>query len=278
MTDVSIIIINYNTLNMTLECIESVLLNTSEINFEIILVDNASIDGSKEYFEKDSRIKYIYNEKNLGFGRANNIGIDISSGRNILFLNSDTILMNNAVKIMSDFLDATSSVGACGGNLYTLNGAPNVSFRRQLPSVYDSLNGVLLNVPNRLLFRRNQYFNYSMDPIDVGFVCGADMMVKRNVLDKVGYFNPLFFMYYEETELSYRIKKHYKIMNIPQAKIVHLDGGSFDKNNISKEKQKRLSESKVLYFTLTHSNFYYLIVCILDKLASYTQLLYNKLK
>ena len=95
--DVSIIIVNYNTKDLTKKCIESVIKYTTNILYEIILVDNASMDGSKELFEKDIRIKYIYNSTKDGFGKANNLGLKYSSGKYVFLLNSDTILMNNAV-------------------------------------------------------------------------------------------------------------------------------------------------------------------------------------
>jgi GT2 family glycosyltransferase len=78
--DVSVIIVNYNTCKMTRECIDSIFENTKYITFEIILIDNASIDESKVVFEKDDRIKYIYNQMNIGFGQANNIGLEIAIG------------------------------------------------------------------------------------------------------------------------------------------------------------------------------------------------------
>lgn len=83
--DVSIIIVNYNTWKMTAECIKSVIDKTKDLTYEIILVDNASTDGSREFFEKNQHIIYLYNSENLGFGRANNLGLKIAKGRNILF-------------------------------------------------------------------------------------------------------------------------------------------------------------------------------------------------
>lgn len=103
--DVSVIIVNYNTLGLTSDCIESIIAQTSTVEYEIILVDNASTDGSKEVFAQDKRIKYIYSDQNLGFGRANNLGIREAKGRYLFFLNSDTILLNNAVKLFFDFCE-----------------------------------------------------------------------------------------------------------------------------------------------------------------------------
>ena len=97
MMDVSIIIVNYNTLKVTAQCLDSIFRLTYGLSFEVILVDNASTDGSKEIFSQDKRIKYIYSDRNLGFGRANNLGFQTAAGEYIFLLNSDTILLNNAV-------------------------------------------------------------------------------------------------------------------------------------------------------------------------------------
>ena len=113
--DVSIIIVNYNTKDLTKKCIESVIKYTTNILYEIILVDNASMDGSKELFEKDIRIKYIYNSTNDGFGKANNLGLKYSSGKYVFLLNSDTILMNNAVYQFYKAMENDGPLVACMG-------------------------------------------------------------------------------------------------------------------------------------------------------------------
>ena len=122
--DVSIIIVNYNTCRMTAECIDSVFEKTHGIDFEIILVDNASTDGSREHFAGDSRITYIYNDENLGFGRANNAGIERARGRYVFLLNSDTLLIGNAIKTLCDHLDAHPETGAAAATYSTETARP----------------------------------------------------------------------------------------------------------------------------------------------------------
>lgn len=140
--DVSVIIVNYNTMQMTRECIDSVFKCTRLCTFEVILVDNASVDGSKACFEADSRIKYIYSDVNVGFGNANNLALATSAGRNVLFLNSDTILINDAISLMSIFLDKNACVGCCGGNLYSASKEPAHSFQRFSP-LWKEIDGLL---------------------------------------------------------------------------------------------------------------------------------------
>lgn len=249
--DVSVIIINYNTRQMTAECIDSVFEKTKGVEFEIILVDNASTDGSKEFFEQDKRITYIYNNENLGFGRANNVGIKVAKGRNILFLNSDTLLINNAIKILSDYLDENPRVGACGGNLYTKNLKPNHSYRRIAPSITDEINTFFAKIPTKIIYGKNEEYNHTNCPISVKYITGADLMIRIDVIRKVGTFDPRFFMYYEETELCYRIRKNgYKIMSVPNARIIHLQGVS---SNYYKKKIQTTCYSRNCYYLLTHS-------------------------
>ena len=100
--DVSIIIVNYNTKQVTQSCINSIVEHSHGFSYEIILVDNHSTDGSYALFSNDARIKYVYNEKNVGFGQANNIGYQYSTGDFIFLLNSDTLLLNNAIKLFYD--------------------------------------------------------------------------------------------------------------------------------------------------------------------------------
>ena len=102
--DVSIIIVTYNTCQMTGECIDSIIEHTRDVDYEIIVVDNASRDASKQTFSHDSRLTYIYNEENIGFGRANNIGAREAKGDYLFLLNSDTLLTNNAVKHFKDYM------------------------------------------------------------------------------------------------------------------------------------------------------------------------------
>ena len=258
MFDVSIIIINYNTLKMTDECICSVIEKTSGISYEIILVDNASIDGSKEFFSKDKRVTYIYNDENLGFSRANNKGIERAQGRNILFLNSDTLLRNNAIKILSDFLDKNPKVGACGGNLFDSKGNPVHSFFRYNTSIYEELNKILQDIPDRLLFGKNRQFNYSGHNLKVKHITGADLMTRKTILNTVGVFNPSFFMYHEDTELCHRMSKAgYYIVSVPAAEITHLVHATVKDAMDDYYKQRIQEDSRNIYFNLTHSRLYH---------------------
>ncbi|MGL5902335.1 MAG: glycosyltransferase, partial [Cetobacterium sp.] len=154
---VSIIIVNYNTLELSKNSIESIFEKIQNIEYEIILVDNDSQDGSKEYFSKEyykSRIKLIQSEKNLGFGKANNLGINIAKGKYVFLLNSDTLLINNVIKILFDFMEKNKSVGLAGANLYNENKEPAHSYN-VLPKFwfdfYEVYKGIYLKIFNKRL-------------------------------------------------------------------------------------------------------------------------------
>lgn len=253
--DVSVIIVNYNTMQMTDEAIDSVYEHTSGIDFEIILVDNASADGSKEFFEKKSGITYIYSQENLGFGKGNNLGLKYAIGRNILFLNSDTLLRNNAIKVLSDYMDRNPDVGVCGGNLFNYKGKPTISYEIKRPSIIRELNKVLGGHLYRI-FYKDIHFNSSKKVKKVGYVSGADFMTRKSILDKHGAFSPEFFMYYEETELAHRINKAgYRIVSVPEAEIVHLEGMSLqiNKSEFNERKYIWMSESFWKYLKASNS-------------------------
>lgn len=254
--EVSIIIVNYNTKQLTLDCLKSIYEYTANVEFEVILIDNASVDDSVEEIRNIFPfVKVIESNKNLGFGKANNLGAEHALGEMLLFLNSDTILINNSVKILYDFLIQNPDAGVCGGNLVDININPATSFSVSKPSVCSDIDYFFFNIFSKLIYK-NIYYNYSSKPMKIyGSISGADYMVRKEVFDDVGGFDKDFFMYYEETELSYRIiKKGYNIYNVPSVKIIHLEGAS----EVVKEKSlDRTLISKKIYYQKTSSLFLY---------------------
>lgn len=249
--DVSIIIVNYKTLPLIMDCIHSIIKHSVGISYEIIVVDNNSHD------DFDKHIKSIYGNQvlclplseNIGFGRANNEGVKLARGRNIFFLNPDTLLLNNAVKILSDYLDANPSVACCGGNLYNVEMKPMHSYSMLLPSLSWEINLLSGGRYEKLRWGKNAQFNHTLVPRKVGYICGADMMVKHEVLEKLGGFSNDFFLYYEDTELAYRIKlAGYEIVSIPFAKIQHLEGKSMG--------GKSFNPVRIQYIETSLSKFY----------------------
>lgn len=277
--DVSIIIVNYKTVPLIINCIHSILEYVRDIEYEVIVVDNHSEDGFQErlWTEFGEKVVCLPLPENIGFGRANNEGVKIARGRNIFCLNPDTILLNNAVKILSDFLDKHSEVAICGGNLYGEDLKPVHSFCRTLPSVFWELNLLFMNIPEKILFSKNRHFNYSMNPINVGYITGADLMIKKEVFENIGGFSPDFFMYYEETDLCYRVKKNkLKIMSVPLAKIQHLEGRSFDNNIIKVSRIVYSEKGRIIFYKRNYSYLYRKICDIIYDLFLLSRLLILK--
>lgn len=227
--DVSIIIVNYNTKRLTDNCIKSIEEKTKDVDYEIILVDNCSTDGSKEMFASDARIRYIYNNENLGFGRANNLGAQYARGKYVFLLNSDTILCNDAVSMLYHAMETLPlDVGCLGTMLLDSDGNLGLSYGR-FPCLKSSLRHLAFNAFH-VNPKREKYFNYLKTSfkngiIDVDYITGADVFIRRDVVEKCGLFNPVFFMYYEETEMQKRYASNgFRRCILDGPRIIHLEG------------------------------------------------------
>ena len=217
--DVSIIIVNYNTKKLTSDCITSIVEKTQGISYEIILVDTASIDGSKDLFEKDARITYIYSEKNGGFGYGNNLGMKIAKGRYFLLLNSDTLLVNNAVKEFYDFAETQIRKQVYG--CYLQNAEKKYSCS------YFFFPAFTIKDFFKRSFGKQQNTDVDFQIKNVEAISGADMFFPRKIYEEIGGFDENIFLYGEEGEWQYRMKKAgYPCCLIPQPEIVHLEGQS----------------------------------------------------
>lgn len=252
--DVSIIIVNYNTKFLIDQTIESILKKTKDIKYEIIVVDNASVDESINYLiEKyKNKIKLIKNNKNLGFGRANNEGVKYAKGKYLFFLNPDTILIENSIKQMHDYMESNlnQNIAVCGGNLYTVDMEPNFSCQKKLYSNYTEFSFIKEKILKYIL-KKKISFNYGNKERKVEYISGANIFITKKVFLELGKFDSDFFMYFEETELLARVlRKGYKIMSIPWVKIIHLEGQS---NKISLLKWQFFFESKYKYFYKVYS-------------------------
>lgn len=229
MMEVSIIIINYNTKRMLADCLSSVYNNTQGIEFEVIVVDNASTDGSEQYIRSlFPQVKWINSGGNIGFGRANNLGAKYAMGKYLFLLNSDTLLLNNALKAFYSYAEShkDENLGVLGCWLCDNEGKPNNSFG-EFPTPNSEIRYLLGKIGIKKQCNIEEGF-------DVDYIIGADMFIHRNVFEKFGGFDPNFFMYYEETDLQYRMAhKGYVRRIIDTPHIVHLEGGSFSNKGLT---------------------------------------------
>lgn len=247
---VSIIVVSYNTRQLLHECLISILACVTDLSHEVIVVDNQSTDGSVEMVrERYPWVRLIEAGENLGFGKANNLGIEAARGDVFFFMNSDAFLLDNSVKILYDYLQAHPGTGMCGGWVIRNNGRPGESFNHRW-TVGREIYSIFL--PKFLLQMLNPYFYpvTGQKTREVGNITGADMMVPREVVTATGAFDPDFFMYYEESEWAYRVKKAgYRVTFVPAAHIVHAQGASVRRaDQLKKRIYREAWISKFLYF------------------------------
>lgn len=263
--DISVILVNYNTLKLTSQCIDSIVEHTKDVEYEIILVDNASTDGSKEYFETLPKITYVYNKENLGFGKANNIGFKYAKSKYILLLNSDTYLLNNAIKCFYDEFEKMSADVACiGCKLLLPDKTPNHSYE-ELPTLKREFQNLIEIYLHPFKFKFHSFNERDYDDIDnfkVGYITGADLCIRRNVIEELGFFDPDFFMYSEEMELQHRYSKNgYSSVIVSTPQIVHLEGASGVKRSY---KTKRMYfDGRMIYSKKTYKPWEYIIYRII---------------
>lgn len=264
--DVSVIIINYNTEKLVLDCLDSIYAKTEGVDFEIIVVDNNS---SKEplILKGDKRIKYIRSEINLGFGNANNLGAKYAGGLFLFCLNPDTLLVNNAIKILYTYISTRNNVGACGPNLYKDDLTPNFSFSVLPTGIYQEF------IDSRSITKKcNKIFNNTDECMDVNFSSGAALMIGRSLFDEIGGFSKEFFMYYEDNDICRKVrKKGYRIVNVPQSKVIHLDGKSF---TFKRERELLSLKGRRIYYENNYGILYYYLSCLCFILNNCINLLY----
>lgn len=258
MPKVSIIIVNYNTRELLRECIESIIRFTSNITYEIIVVDNCSMDGSVEMVKVIfPNVKLIESDENLGFGRANNLAVKNSRGEYLFLLNSDARLLNNSILIFYNYLkNAQIKIGAVGGKLVDNKFKTSVSCGN-FPTLKQEVFEYGLSKIFKIYYKNKLSLSLYLDeknPVSVDYIMGADLFIKKSIFVENNGFDEDFFLYYEETELCYRLKqKSYTNIWIPGIEILHHWGESGkNKNIINFNIYKYMSESKYLYYKKCH--------------------------
>lgn len=224
----SVIIVNYNGGELVLDCLKSLLRNPPNCPYEVLVVDNCSVDNSAATIANQfGSVRLLQMESNRGLTKAFNYGISHSLGEHILSLDNDTIVNPGALDSMVEFLDQTPKAGACGAKLVNPDGSPQHTARR-FPNAWNSLfgRGTLLTrwfpnnmISNRYLMRENE----SLDvPYEVDSLSAACLMVRRSAIDQVGPLDENFFVYWCDTDWCFRIKAGgWKIFSLPSHEIIH---------------------------------------------------------
>jgi O-antigen biosynthesis protein len=240
MFDISIVIVNYNVKDHLDACLASIYKsNNEEFNIEIFVVDNNSIDGSANFIkEKYPEVNIIENYKNLGFSKANNIALKKVTGKFVLLLNPDTILEEGTFDKLIKFCADNKDVGAISSKLIQANGKLDLACKRSFPTLSVALPRIIglskLFPKSRIFGKYNLTYLDENETYEVESICGAFMFIPKYVLDKTGLFDEDYFMYGEDLDLCYRIKKNgYKIFYYPEVKTVHLKGESTRKSGLT---------------------------------------------
>ena len=252
--DVSIIVVSYNTRQMTLECLRSIVAETPRIEYEVLVIDNCSTDGSFEAvhdeFGDDPRFHLVQAETNLGFAGGNNVLAESAKGRFLLLLNPDTVVLNGAIEKLHAFAMRHLSNRIWGGRTIFDDGSLNPGScwgPYTVWSEFCAAVGLRGAFPKSTLFHPRAYGNWQRDTVrEVGVVTGCFLLITSDDWKLLGGFDPEFFMYGEETDLCMRgIKQGMKPIVTPDAEIVHHGGAS---ENIKVDKYVRLFDAQVRLF------------------------------
>lgn len=262
----SIIIVNWNTEKLLKKCLESIFLYADKIDYQLIVIDNNSKDKSRELLSKlkilNDNLEIVLSKTNLGFARAVNVGLKKSKGQYILLLNPDTQIKETTIEASIKFMDEHPHGGIMGGKILNLDGSIQPSVRR-FPTFLSQffillkLHHFFKNSSIRKYFSSD--FDYSkMQEVDQ--VMGAFFLIRRSVLETVGYFDERFFLWFEEVDFCRRVKNNgWQIFYNPRAEIIHLGGASFSQK-IPIKNQWQFNKS-LLYYFKKHGNYlvYYLL-------------------
>lgn len=265
--ELSVIILNHNGKRWLKDCFQSIFENTRGINFEIILVDNASTDGSVEYVRKEfSEVKVVSNGENLGFTRGNNIGLREARGEYVCILNNDTVVLRDALNNLYNFIKSQTKKTIATGKIFTFSGEiqPNCG-----------------NLPSFL----QEYFNFSFSKIrgpnpfnikvkgdevqEVGLVTGTFFMIKRDDMLELCGFDENIVIFYEDADLCLRFKKMGgQAMYYPDSVIKHYWGGYYRTYSFE---GLRISYKSILYYF--HKHYGRLYSCFFNISVKFTALL-----
>jgi len=277
MVDVSVIIVAWNVRQLLHDCLKSVYEKTRDIDFEVIYVDNASQDGSVQMVkEQFAEVRIIENDKNEGFIKANNQGIEIAQGRYVLLLNSDTILLDNAVAKTVRFADANPDAAVFGCKV--LN--PDRTIQRTCFMYPSVLNMFLAATYLYKIFPKSRFFGrehmtwWGFDEArEVETICGCFSLVRKEAIDQVGLMDERYFVYGDDPDWCYRFKKAgWKVMFAPDGRIIHYGGQTTSQK--ARAFRLQLEGSKLIFMKLHRSKAAFPFACLMAALFFFLRIPY----
>lgn len=274
--DLSIILVNYKTAHLVLDCIESIYRETKQFSFEIILVDNDSKDDCKAIvLQKYPNVRFLPMTYNAGFARANNAGIEISNGEYILILNTDTIILDGGIDKSITLLKQHSEAVGCGVQLLNTDGTTQISGAHIIKGGLNTL------LPLPYLGRLIRWLGYQLkstipsvqtisENIEVDWIVGAYILVKKDILKKSGLMDNDFFMYAEEIEWCGRLRQQGKLLLFAEPNVLHIGGGTSSDyystteiengKNLWNTKGRQIMVSTMLRIRKQFGVFWYLVI------------------
>jgi GT2 family glycosyltransferase len=250
--DVSIVIVNWNTRDLLRGCLRSIFEQTPKGSFEILVVDNASREGSAEMVRVEfSAVKLIANVQNRGFAAANNQAIRAASGRYILLLNPDTIILDAAISRCVDYADVHGDVGVVGCQVLEDEcRIQRTGFSFPNPwNIFLTLSGLSRVFARSQVFGRPELGWWQRDSEqDLDVISGMFMLVRREAIEQVGLMDESYFVYSEEADWCYRFSRAgWRRVFTPCARIIHLDGGGKSTSQVNIKMFVQLQKSSMIY-------------------------------
>ncbi|MBA4251869.1 MAG: glycosyl transferase [Chlorobiaceae bacterium] len=274
--DLSIIIVNYNVKEFLQNLLHSINKSITNYRYEIIVVDNNSVDGSVELLrEKFPDVKLIDSKTNLGFSKANNLGLKIAKGKFFLLINPDTIVQEDTFEKMINFFQSNQNVGMAGCKILNPDGTFQLSCRRSFPGPWTSfckVTGLSALFPKSKLFAKYNLTYLDEDlTYEVDALSGSFMMLRKNVYEKIGGLDETFFMYGEDLDWCYRIQKAgFKVFYFHETQIIHYKGESTRRSSID---ETRIFYNAMHLFVKKHFSSSFLVVLLLRIAISFREVI-----
>jgi N-acetylglucosaminyl-diphospho-decaprenol L-rhamnosyltransferase len=258
--DLSIVIVNWNSTAFLRECLRSIYTTAANLQFEVIVIDNASFDGSQMMVRTEfPAVEFIQSRRNLGFAGANNVAFARSSGRNVLFLNPDTELTGDALRVMCSALDAIPDAGVVGCRLLNSNRSLQTSCIQAFPSILNqTFDFELLQAlfPKSSFWGMRPLYERRSQPSIVDIVSGACLMIRRIVFEQVGQFSTDYFMYAEDMDLCYKVARAgWRSYFVGDATVIH-HGGRSSRIRPNHFASIMMRESKLTFMRARHGRAY----------------------
>ncbi len=248
--ELSIVIVNFNTKDLTVECLRSIEKQGKDLFFEVLLTDNGSSDGSTEAFKKikgekfwRDRLTLILNDSNAGYAKANNQGINRAKGKYILLLNSDTVVHEHALQSLLRFAKATPDAGVIGSKLLNIDGTLQMSCYN-FPTIGNAIKEYWFG--QKGLFEK--FAPIGEKPVAVDSVVGAAFLITPEARSRVGILDERYFAYFEDIDYCRQVwKKGLKVYYLPDSVITHYHGATFKKFADEGQRWKKLIPSSKIY-------------------------------